>query len=193
MNRVCIFCGSSVGVREAYHDAAHAMGTELARRGITLVYGGGHVGLMGIAANAVLAAGGQVIGVIPKHLVARELALNECTELRVVETMHERKMLMSDLSDAFIAMPGGYGTYDEFCEILTWAQLGLHRKPCGILNVEGFYDPLLAQFDHATREGFVRPANRAMVLVAESPATLLDQLETYQMPVVEKWITRQDR
>lgn len=193
MKRLCVFCGSSVGVREAYHDAARAMGTELARRGITLVYGGGHVGLMGIAANAVLAAGGQVIGVIPKHLVARELALNECTELRVVETMHERKMLMSDLSDAFVAMPGGYGTYDEFCEILTWAQLGLHRKPCGILNVEGFYDPLLAQFDHATREGFVRPENREMVLVAESPAALLDQLETYQMPVVEKWITRQDR
>lgn len=164
----------------------------MARRGMGLVYGGGRVGLMGILADAVLNAGGTVTGVIPDHLIAKEVEHRGLTDLRVVGTMHERKALMADLSDGFIALPGGFGTYDEFCEIVTWAQLGLHQKPCGMLNVAGFYDGLLAMFDHATREGFIRPDHRAMLRVAEDVGELLDAMEGYRAPVVEKWLKRED-
>jgi uncharacterized protein (TIGR00730 family) len=175
-----------------YADAARGLGVELARRGLGLVYGGGHVGLMGIVANAVLGAGGEVVGVMPDHLVAKEIQHKQLTKLHVVATMHERKALMNDLADGFIALPGGFGTYDEFCEVVTWGQLGLHKKPCGILNVAGFFDPLLALFDHATAEGFIRPDHRAMVLVEGDPARLLDRCAEYRAPIVEKWLTRAD-
>ncbi len=192
MNRICVFCGSSVGVQRIYADAARELGMELVRRGIGLVYGGGNVGLMGVIADAVLDANGAVVGVIPEDLVSKELANQRVGDLRIVKTMHERKALMSDLADGFVALPGGYGTYDEFCEVVTWAQLGLHKKPCAMLNVAGFYDPLLAMFDRATAEGFIRPEFRAMLLISSDPADLLEQMQSYQPPVVERWITRAD-
>lgn len=175
-----------------YQDAARALGKEMTRREMGLVYGGGKVGLMGILADTVLQGGGAAIGVIPDHLIAKEVEHRGLTELRVVGTMHERKALMADLADGFIALPGGFGTYDEFCEVVTWAQLGLHQKPCGILNVAGFFDSLLAMFDHATHEGFIRADHRAMLCVASDIQTLLDEMETYRAPVVEKWLTRSD-
>src|ERR671931_564342 len=146
MKRICVFCGSNIGLRNVYFAVAQATGVALARRGIGLVYGGGRVGLMGVVADAVLKEGGEVIGVIPEALTTREVAHQGLDDLRVVGSMHERKALMAELANAFIALPGGYGTLEEFCEVLTWAQLGLHRKPCGILNVEGFYDSLLSLF-----------------------------------------------
>ncbi len=190
--RMCVFCGSNVGTRAVYQDVARELGNELARRGIGLVYGGGRVGLMGVIADAVLQGGGEVVGVIPDHLMRKEVEHRGLTELRVVGTMHERKALMADLSDGFIALPGGFGTYDEFCEVVTWAQLGLHQKPCGILNVAGFFDSLLAMFDHATFEGFIRPDHRAMLRVASDANSLLDAMAEYRAPVVEKWLTRSD-
>jgi hypothetical protein len=190
MRRVCIFCGSSKGGRDVYVEAARAMGAALIRRRIGLVFGGGRVGLMGVVADTVLAAGGEVIGVIPEALVAKELAHNGVGDLRVVSSMHERKALMAELADAFVALPGGYGTFEEFCEVVTWAQLGLHRKPCGLLNVDAFYDPLLAFFDHAVAERFVRPAHRSLVLEERDPERLLDRLANFQAPPVEKWIDR---
>lgn len=188
MQRVCIFCGSHTGSRPVYIAAAHEMGVALAQRGIDLVYGGGHVGLMGILADTVLKHGGRVIGIMPQHLFDKEIAHNGLTELRVVGSMHERKALMATLADAFIALPGGYGTFEEFCEILTWGQLGLHHKPCGLLNVKGFYDPLLALFDHAVSEGFVREIYRTMVLVDTDPTQLLNRFEAYQPPAIPKWM-----
>lgn len=188
MKRVCIFCGSHTGSRPVYIAAAHEMGVALVQRGIDLVYGGGHVGLMGILADTVLKHGGRVIGIMPQHLFDKEIAHNGLTELRVVGSMHERKALMATLADAFIALPGGYGTFEEFCEILTWGQLGLHHKPCGLLNVEGFYDPLLALFDHAVSEGFVREIYRTMVLVDTDPTQLLNRFEAYQPPAIPKWM-----
>jgi hypothetical protein len=188
MKRVCVFCGSSIGIRHVYREAAQAMGNALARRGIELVFGGGRVGLMGVLADAVLAAGGRAIGVIPDALVARELAHRGLTELRVVGSMHERKALMAALSDAFLALPGGFGTLEEYCEALTWAQLGLHAKPCGLLNVAGFYDALLELFDHAVSEQFVPGPHRLLVLVDEDPQRLLDLLAGYRPPRVEPWI-----
>lgn len=167
------------------------MGAVLARRGLELVYGGGRVGLMGAIADAVLAEGGKVIGIIPEALVAKEVAHLGLTELRVVKTMHERKALMVELADAFIALPGGFGTLEEFCEVLTWAQLGLHRKPHGLLNVEGFYDPLLSFFDHSVAENFVRPAHRSLVLAEKDPDRLLDLLAKAHPPILEKWIDRE--
>lgn len=163
------------------------MGETLARRGLGLVYGGANVGLMGIVADAALAAGGQVIGVIPKFLVAKEFAHTGLTKLHIVGSMHERKALMVDLSDAFVALPGGYGTLEEFCEVLTWAQLGLHQKPHGLLNVEGYYEPLLRLFDLTVTEQFLRPALRDQVLEASEPEHLLDKLANYQPKVVDKW------
>ena len=192
MDRVCVFCGSSKGSRAIYAQSGRALGTLLASKGIGLVYGGGNVGLMGIVADAVMESGGQVIGVIPEALVQRELAHRAVTELIVVRSMHERKAKMAELSDAFIAMPGGYGTFEEFCEIITWAQLGLHRKPCAILNVEGYYDPLLALFDRAVAEGFVHPSNRQLVLQGTEPNGLLNLLAVYKPPRTEKWINRDD-
>ena len=168
------------------------MGRLLAARKITLVYGGGNVGLMGILADAVLEAGGHVIGVIPHALVAREVAHNSLPDLRVVGSMHERKALMAELADAFVALPGGYGTFEEFYEVLTWAQLGLHQKPCGLLNVEGFYNPLLSLVDHAIAERFIRPEHRALIVEAQDPDSLLSLLAHYRPPSVEKWICSPD-
>jgi uncharacterized protein (TIGR00730 family) len=193
MERVCVFCGSNRGARPAYVAAAEALGTELARRGIGLVTGGGRVGLMGAVADAALAAGGEVIGVIPEALVAWEVAHAGLTALEVVDSMHARKARMADLSDAFVALPGGFGTLEEFCEVLTWAQLGLHTKACGLLDVEGYYDPLLALLDHAVTEGFVRPEHRALVLQAAEPAALLELLAAYHPPALHKWIDRDER
>jgi uncharacterized protein (TIGR00730 family) len=190
LKRICIYCGSNSGSRPEYTRAAQEMGAALAQRGIELVYGGGRVGLMGTLADAVLAAKGTVIGVIPEALVAKEVAHQRLTDLRVVRSMHERKALMADLADAFVALPGGFGTMEEFCEVLTWAQLGLHRKPHGLLNVAGFYDPLLAFFDHAVAENFVRPAHRAFVVSETDPHRLLHRLASTQSPNLDKWIDR---
>ena len=193
MKRICVFCGSSPGSRPEYRAATEELGTELARRNIGLVYGGGNIGLMGVIADAVLKAGGEVMGVIPENLMAREVGHNGLTKLHVVPSMHERKALMADLSDAFVALPGGFGTLEEFCEVVTWTQLGLHAKPCGILNVRGYYSPLLAMFDHAVEERFLKPENRALVLARESPADLLQALEEWRPARVEKWLSRETR
>lgn len=192
MKRVCVFCGSRDGTRDQYVGSARGMGQALARRGIGLVYGGGGIGLMGILADAALSAGGDVIGVIPEALMAREVAHRGLTDLRVVASMHERKALMAELADAFVALPGGFGTLEEFCESLTWAQLGIHRKPCGLLNVEGFFDPLLLLFDHAVRERFVSPDHRSLVVVEEDPERLLDALSRWEPPALERWMGREE-
>jgi uncharacterized protein (TIGR00730 family) len=175
-NRICVYCGSREGSQPAYAQAARDLGAELARRGLGLVYGGGRIGLMGVLADAVLAAGGTVTGVIPRALVSKEVAHLDLKDLRIVGSMHERKALMAELSDGFIALPGGFGTLEEMFEILTWSQLRLHAKPCGLLNVEGFYDSLLAFLDHAVKEDFIRARLRASVLVETDPARLLDLL-----------------
>jgi uncharacterized protein (TIGR00730 family) len=188
MKRICIFCGSSHGMAPAYDRAAHEIGVALAERGLGLVYGGGNVGLMGVIADAVLGRGGKAVGVIPQALVDKELAHQGLTELHIVHSMHERKALMAELADAFIALPGGYGTLEEFCEIITWTQLGLHKKPCGLLNVEGFYDPFLAQVDHAVKAGFIRKENRSLILVGTEPRPLIDRLLQSRPPTVPKWI-----
>jgi uncharacterized protein (TIGR00730 family) len=193
MKRICIFCGSSAGSRPEYRAATEELGTELARRNIGLVYGGGNVGLMGVLADAVLGAGGEVIGVIPENLMAREIGHNGLTKLHVVRSMHERKALMGDLSDAFVALPGGFGTLEEFCEVVTWTQLGLHAKPCGILNVLGYYTPLLAMLDHAVEERFLKPENRGLVLARDSVAGLLQALAEWRPVRVEKWLDRDTR
>ena len=174
--RVCVFCGSREGDRPLYRDAAAELGTLIARAGHGVVYGGGNIGLMGIIADAALAAGGEVIGVIPRHLLDREVAHGDLSTLHVVGSMHERKALMAELADVFVAAPGGFGTLDELCEILTWAQLGLHHKPCGLLNVAGYFDPLLAMFDQATREGFLSAPHRQLIISDEDPIRLLDRL-----------------
>jgi uncharacterized protein (TIGR00730 family) len=160
----------------------------LAKRGVGLVFGGGGIGLMNVMADAGLALGIEIIGVIPEALVAKELAHRGLADLRVVGSMHDRKALMAELADAFVALPGGFGTLEELCEVLTWAQLGLHRKPSGLLNVAGYFDPLLAFFDHALSERFLRPEHRALVLVDSNPGQLLDRLATFQPPDLDKWI-----
>lgn len=188
MKRVCVFCGSSTGNRPEYRDAAERLAHELARRHIGLVFGGGCVGLMGVIADTVLAAGGHVIGVIPHALVAREVAHKSLPDLRIVNSMHERKAMMAELSDAFIAMPGGFGTFEEFCEAVTWTQLGLHRKRCGLLNVSGFYDSLLSLFDRAVADGFLKPSSRDLVVASDNPAALLDGLDAPLDSPEPKWI-----
>jgi uncharacterized protein (TIGR00730 family) len=180
--RVCVFCGSFAGHRAVYREQAEKAGGGLARLGVTMVYGGGKIGLMGAAADAALAAGGRVIGVIPRRLADREVAHGGLTELHVVSSMHERKMLMADLSDAFIALPGGYGTFEEFWEAVTWTQLGIHQKPCGLLNVDGFFDPMLAQIDRAVAEGFISPDNRALVTADDDVDGLLETLRCVRLP-----------
>jgi len=187
MKRIAVYCGSNKGTRPAYAQAAEKLGSLLARRRIELVYGGGCVGLMGVLADAALANGGHVIGVIPKKLVIKEVVHEGLPDLRVVKTMHERKALMAEMAEAFVALPGGYGTYEEFCEVLAWSQLGWHRKPFGLLNVEGFYRGFLEFFDHATREGFIRPKHRELVMVEEEPEKLLRRLETFEPPAEVKW------
>lgn len=193
LSRVCVFCGSNYGRRSSYLAAARVLGGLLAARRIGLVYGGGNVGLMGALADAVLEGGGEATGVIPGHLVDKELAHRRLTDLRVVHSMHERKALMADLADAFIALPGGFGTLEEFCEVLTWSQLGLHRKPCALLNVDGYYDGLLTLFDHAVREGFVSPDHRQFLLVDDDGERLLDRLSSCALPVLDRWVDRETR
>jgi uncharacterized protein (TIGR00730 family) len=190
LQSICVFCGSSTGSDPAYTEAARSLGTTLAEADIRLVFGGGHVGLMGEISNAALAAGGDVIGVIPKFLVERELAHEALTDLRIVRSMHERKALMSDLAEAFIALPGGAGTLEEFFEVLTWAQLGEHQKPCGLLNVAGYYDPLLTVFDRMVEAGFLSESNRALLLVENEPERLLQRFDHYEPPDTVKWIDR---
>ena len=179
MKRICVFCGSQAGLSPDYARAAVETGRLLAERGLGLVYGGGNVGLMGVLADAALAAGGEVIGIIPKALEGLEIAHRGLTKFHVVETLHDRKGLMGDLADAFIALPGGLGTLDELFEVLTWSQLGVHDKPCGLINVAGYYDPLLALLDAAVREGFVKPEHRALLMVENSAARLLERFEEY--------------
>jgi uncharacterized protein (TIGR00730 family) len=189
MKSVAVYCGSSSGNQEIYTQQAQEMGRELARRGLTLVYGGGCVGLMGTIADAVLAEGGKVIGVIPQFLADKEVAHRGCTELHIVETMHQRKLLMADLAEGFVAMPGGFGTLEELFEVLTWGQLGLHGKPVGLLNTQGFYDALLALLDHMSAEAFLRQENRGQLLQNPSAAALLDAMQAYQPVRLEKWLT----
>jgi uncharacterized protein (TIGR00730 family) len=186
---LCVFCGSNSGNDPIYANAARDFGALLAKSDIALVYGGGHVGLMGIVADAVLAGGGNAIGVIPRMLWDREVGHRNLTELHIVETMHERKAMMASLSDAFVALPGGLGTLEEIFEVWTWAQLGIHRKPLGFLDVLGFYAPLLSSLDGAVDAGFIRAQHRSLAIVDVDPASLLRRLSEYSPPVVEKWIS----
>lgn len=185
---LCVYCGSNSGNHSDYTDAAVALGNEMARRNISLIYGGGKVGLMGTVADAVLNAGGKAIGVIPRQLVEREVAHKGLTELQVVDTMHQRKTRMFELADAFVALPGGYGTMDEMFEMLTWAQLGLHRYPCAFYNVRGYYTPLRSMMDHMVGEGFVRSAQREHVWFGESMTAMFDWMSAYQGGYTPKWI-----
>ena len=189
MKRICVFCGSSLGNRVEYREAAREMGQAIARRGWELVYGGSKLGLMGVTADAALEAGAKVIGVIPEMFVNNEVPHPNLTELHVVRSMHERKAMMAELSDGFVALPGGLGTFEEYCEIVTWAQLGLHLKPCGLLNVNGFYDPLLALVDRAIEEEFIRPQQRGLILAAATIDGLFARFEGYAPPILPKWIT----
>lgn len=192
MKRVCVFCGSSPGVLPEYVLAARELGQLLARKKIGLVYGGACVGMMGALATAAVEAGGEVTGVMPGALVRREVAYTGLKDLRIVETMHERKAMMAELSDAFIALPGGLGTIEEFFEVLTWAQLGMHKKPCGLLNVKGYYDPLVAFVNHAVGQQFISPASRGLVITEDTPEKLLERFEHYEAPQSDKatWALR---
>ncbi|MDQ3506982.1 MAG: TIGR00730 family Rossman fold protein [Actinomycetota bacterium] len=188
MESVCVFCGSSAGNVSAFGEAARGLGAEVARRKLRLVYGGGKVGLMGIVADAAIENGGEVVGVIPEALFGKEVGHEGLTELKVVGSMHERKKRMADLSDGFVALPGGFGTFEEFLEVLSWAQLSIHEKPCALLNVENFFDPLLDLFDGATSKGFVHPEHRSLVLSERTPEVLLDAMEKYRPPETQKWV-----
>ncbi|MGB3683835.1 MAG: TIGR00730 family Rossman fold protein [Rubrobacteraceae bacterium] len=188
MDRLCVFCGSSSGAGDVYQAGARLLGQTLAGSGITVVYGGASVGLMGTLADAALAAGGEVIGVIPQALQEREISHTGLTDLRVVGSMHERKALMAGLSDGFIALPGGAGTLEEFFEVWTWAQLGEHGKPCGLLNVGGYYDPMLTFLEHMVAQGFLSEKHRGMVLVEKEPESLLQRLSDYRPPETPKWL-----
>lgn len=188
MNRICVYCGSSPGLLAEYRDAATALGHTLAERGIGLVYGGASVGVMGAVADGVLEKGGEVIGVIPFALATREVAHDGLSELIVVESMHERKARMAELSDGFIALPGGWGTLEEIFEMLTWAQLGFHDKPCGLLNISNYYDQLYAFLEHAINQRFVREQYRPMMMMEPSAETLLNRFDEYRPPKVKKWI-----
>jgi uncharacterized protein (TIGR00730 family) len=193
LQRICVFCGSSSGTQPIYTHAAATVGRLLAQQGTELVYGGGNVGLMGTVADSCLTHGGRVIGIIPQLLVDKEVAHTGLTELRIVGSMHERKALMADLSDAFLVLPGGFGTWEEFCEILTWSQLGIQSKACALLNVNGYYNPLLQMADNAVTEGFLRPIHRDLLLSDDDPTRLLDRLNTYVVPTVDKWINGSQR
>ncbi len=193
MDSICVFCGSSPGNDPAYTETARHLGRTLAERDITLVYGGGHVGLMGVVADAALEIGGEVVGVMPKALVDREIGHTGLTKLHVVQSMHERKALMSKLSEGFVALPGGNGTLEEFFEVLTWAQLGEHGKPCGLLNVAGYYEPLLRVFDQMVDRAFLKEEHRKLVLVEEDPSALLGRFEVYEPPKTIKWIGESEK
>jgi uncharacterized protein (TIGR00730 family) len=194
VRRVCVFCGSSPGARPAYAEATAEVARLLAGEGIGVVYGGGHVGLMGVLADTAMAAGGEVIGVMPRALVDREIGHTEISELRVVGSMHERKALMADLSDAFVALPGGAGTLEELFEVYTWAQLGLHDKPCGLLDVEDYFSGLVGFLDHAVDERFLREEHRGMLIVEREPRALIERLAEFEpRAVTPKWIDREER
>jgi len=188
MQRLCVFCGSKVGVDDGYRRAAAELGRQLAEQDIGLVFGGGSVGLMGVIADAVIQAGGEVIGVLPEMLATKELRHPGVADMRLVPDMHRRKALMAELADAFVALPGGYGTFEELFEIITWAQLGIHRKNIGLLNAAGFFDPLVRMIDHAIQEGFVKEKYRDLILVEERPEALIARLKDYQLPTVKRWM-----
>ena len=188
MKRVCVFCGSNVGGDGRFRESAEALGRAIVERGQGLVYGGGSVGLMGVVADAVLAGGGKVDGVIPKMLATKELLHDGVTEMHIVESMHARKALMTELADCFIALPGGFGTFEELFEVITWGQLGLHAKPMGLLNVAGYYDDLVRFLDRAIAERFIKEKYRDLLLVDAQPSELLDRLATHRLPTVKKWI-----
>jgi|SRR5215213_3279765 len=192
MKNITVFCGSSSGFRPEYAEAAANLARRLVEKNIGLIYGGGNVGLMGIIADEVMRRGGTVIGIIPDSLFKKEVGKREITELHVVASMHERKAMMADLADGFIAMPGGIGTFEEFFEILTWSQLGFHEKPCGLLNVANYYDGLLALCDHAVTEGFLRPVHRALILDDSDAVSLLEKMNAFRPPPVQKWIDKDD-
>lgn len=192
MKSITVFCGSSSGFRPEYAEAARKLAAQFIKQNIRLVYGGGNVGLMGIIADEVMKNGGEVIGIIPEALDQKEVGHRGITELRVVSSMHERKAMMADLADGFIAMPGGIGTFEEFFEILTWAQLGFHNKPCGILNVSNYYDGLLSLCDNAVEEGFLRPIHRKLILDDSDEISLLEKMKQFESPTVEKWIDKDD-
>ena len=192
MKSICVFCGANPGNDPVYAAGARAMGVEIAQRGLTLVYGGGAVGLMGVVANAALEAGGEVHGVIPRALREKEIGHNDLTRLEVVDTMHIRKARMAELSDGFIAMPGGIGTFEELFEIWTWGQLGIHEKPLGLLNIAGFYDPLAAFLDGTVEAGFLKQAHRAMAMTDTEPATLLDRMGAYVPTPTYKWVEKEE-
>ena len=190
MENICVFCGSNAGIDGVYAEAARDLARAIAGRGMRIVYGGGNIGLMGVLAEASLAAGVRVTGVIPHALLEREVGHRGLVDLRVVNSMHERKALMAELADAFIALPGGLGTFEEMFEMLTWVQLGIHRKPCGILNVEGFYDSLITFLDHAVITGFLKPEHRGILAVERESRALLDRLAAQRLPEVRRWIER---
>lgn len=186
LKRICVYCGSSPGARPEYAQAARSLGAALARQGLGLVYGGARMGIMGEVARAALAGGAEVTGVVPRELARRDVVFDELADLRIVGSMHERKALMAELADGFIALPGGFGTLEELAEMLTWAQLGMHRKPCGLLNVCGYYDRLIGFLDHAVEQQFMTMEHRLMLLVDERPESLLQKLRLYQPPSVDK-------
>jgi len=190
LKNICVYCGSSPGRLKAYADAARALAEALVSRNIGLVYGGASIGIMGAVADHVLQLGGKAVGVIPEALMRKEVAHYRLSELYVTQSMHERKMRMAELSDGFIALPGGLGTLEELFEIWTWAQLGFHDKPCGLLNVEGYYDPLIEFLDHAVTEQFVHPSHRAILIVESDPEKLLDRFANYQPPIVKTWVEK---
>lgn len=192
MKRIAVFCGSRPGARPAYAEAARTLAAELVRSGIGVVYGGGGIGLMGIVADEMLARGGEVIGVIPRQLMEREVGHRMVTDLRVVDSMHERKALMAELADAFIALPGGLGTFEEIFEVWTWAQLGVHRKPCGFLDVEGYYSGLMTFVDRGVEEGFIDPRIRRAAVFESDVAAMLDRFRHYEPPEVARWIARSE-
>jgi len=192
MRRICVFCGANPGNSSRYVEAAHELGAELARRGVELVYGGGNVGLMGAVADGALAHGGRVIGVIPRALLERELAHRGASEMHVVDTMHQRKALMAELSDAFVALPGGFGTLDELCEVLTWSQLGFHAKPIALFDVDGYWEPLAAMFDRAAERGFLGAGNRRLVLEERSLPRLFERLARWTPEHGERWLGEGD-
>ena len=188
IRKICVYCGSSPGKNPAYTQAASDLANELCARGIGLIYGGGAVGIMGVVANAMLEAGGKVIGVIPKSLAIKEVAHYSLSELHVVASMHERKALMAELADGFIALPGGWGTLEEIFEMLTWAQLGFHEKPCGLLNIEGYYDNLIGFLENSFTQQFVNELYRPLLMKADNPTQLLNRFSTYKAPKVRKWM-----
>jgi uncharacterized protein (TIGR00730 family) len=191
--RLCVFCGSNAGHDSSYIEAARSLGTALARGKIGLVYGGASVGLMGAVADAVLAGGGEVVGVMPQSLVDKEIAHKDLPDLRIVGSMHERKALMAELADGFVALPGGLGTFEELFEVWTWGQLGYHHKPCSLLNVSGFYDKLTGFLDDVVERGFVKPVHRSMLIVEQDPEALIRAIQAYEPPVVTKWIKAGER